>query len=356
MLPVLLLSSVCLLSGSHASPQGQVVEQVHRPDWVESLPEVPGRFYALGMADLGLSEAQSLKLAGDRARLEVVARLRTSIQGRTATLTCTTETRREGAASTGYGERSTQEEVKVRAQAEDLPGLVVERTHQDPRSRTAYALAYLDLAQARRALTSRLEAAVEARQRVGEEATRLARWQLRRVQGDLNHLDELSGLMASAGGFAPYRMDLEKVRVVVVTRLAQLEAIDLPPMELANSSMSLRVNLDLPNGIQDNLEACLAALGPKHRKTGADFLLDLTFGGGDKGPEFLFTEMSFASGVIYRLQADLRILEARGTPLTKSTTLSLSQVGKPEGLVEQFRRAFERKLSRLLDELQAELR
>lgn len=66
--------------------------------------------------------------------------------------------------------------------------------------------------------------------------------------------------------------------------------------------------------------------------------------------------MSFATGVIYRLEAELRILEARGTPLTKSTTLSLSQAGTPQGLVEQFRRTFERKLIRLLDELQAELR
>ena len=356
MLSQLLLSAVCLLSQAQALPKALVPAPVPRPDWVETLPEVPGRFYAMGLADLGTSEAQSLKLAGDRARLEVVARLRTSVQGGTATVTQTTETRREGSAASGFGQRSTRDEVKVKAQAEDLPGLVVERTYLDPRSRTAYALAYLDMAQARGALTSRLEAVVEARQRVGEEASRVARWQLRRVQGDLNRLDELSDLLASAGSFGPFRAGLERVRAEVAKRLGQLEAMDLPPLELAKSSMSLRVNVNLPSGIQDNLEACLAALGPTHRNAGADFLLELTFGGGDKGPEFLFTEMTFASGAIYRLEADLRILEARGTPLTKSATLSLTQAGTPEGLVEQFRRAFERKLIRLLDELQAELR
>lgn len=356
MLSPLLLSAAVLLAEGQAPPQGQALEPGPRPGWVETLPEAHGRFYAMGMADLGTSEAQALKLAGDRARLEVVARLRTSVQGGTATVTQTTETRREGAAAAGYGQRTTRDEVKVKAQAEDLAGLVVERTYLDLRSRTAYALAYLDVAQARGALTARLEAAVEARQRVGDTANRLARWQLRRVQGDLNRMDELSGLLASAGSFASYRAGLEKVRVGVAKRLSQLEAMDLPPMELAKSSMSLRVNVNLPGGIQDSLEACLAALGPKHRNAGADFLLELTFGGGDKGPEFLFTEMSFASGAIYRLEADLRILEARGTPLTKSNTLSLSQAGTPEGLVEQFRRAFERKLIRLLEELQSELR
>jgi len=304
---------------------------------------------------LGQSEAQSIKLAGARARLEVVARLRSSVKGGTSILTKTLEYKRDNAPSSGYGERILRDEVKVDAQAEDLPGLVVERTHLDTQARTAYALAFLDIPMAQAALTARLDAAVDARKRMGEVASRRERWHLRKIQGDLNRLDELSGLLSSAASFVHFRAGLERVRAGVAKRLSQLDAMNLPAVDLAKSSISLRVNLVLPGGILDNLESSMSALGPKYRNSGADFILELSFRSGEKGPEFLYTEMTFASGVIYRLEAEMRVLDALGTPLTKSSVLSLSQPATPGGLVEQFRRTFERKFTKLLDELQAEL-
>jgi hypothetical protein len=340
---------VCALSA-------QPVPPTPKPDWIERLPDAPGRLYALGTADLSGSETQALRLASDRARLEVVARLRASVKGGTATLTRTQEFKREGGPLTGSGERTVRDEVQVAAHAEDLPGLVIERTHVDPQTRTAYALAYLDVALARTALDTRLGTAVEARRRVGQEASRRARWHLRRLQGDLNRLEELSALLALTGSFTDWRARLESVRQEAATRLGQLEAADLPPVDLAKATMTLRPNLDLPGGLQDALEARMEALGPHHRDTGADFILELSFSGGDQGPALIFTEMAFAAGVTYRLEAQLRILDALGTPLTKAATISLAQAGTAEGLVDQFRRAFDRRLGRLLDDVQAELR
>ena len=356
MLSMLVLTFAMIFTAEQGLPQGGVPDPTPKPDWVETLPGAVGRLYAIGTADLGASEAQAIKLAGDRARLEVVARLRTSIKGGTATTTKLIEFRRDTAAASAYGERATRDEVKVDAQAEDLPGLVVERTHLDTKSRTAYALAYLDLPMAQAALTARLEATVDARGRVGEQASRQARWHFRRIQGDLNRMDELSGLLSSVGNFTAFRANLETVRKGVSKRLSQLEAMNLPLVDLTKSTMSMRPNVELPIGILDTLESTISAMGPKFRNAGADFVLEFTFSGGDKGPEFLFAEMSFAAGVIYRIETQIRVLDALGSPLTKSTALSLSQAGTPGGLVEQFHRIFERKLVKILDDIQGELR
>jgi hypothetical protein len=336
---------------------GQVEPQAKapKPDWVEALPDVPGRLYALGTADLSTSESQSIKAASDRARLEVVARLRSSVKGGTSSVTRIQEFKRDGAAVSGYGERTTRDEVKVDAKVEDLPGLVVERTHVDPGGRTAYALAYLDVAQATSALTNRLHLATDARKRVGDEATRQARWRLRKVQGDLGRLEELSSILAVTGALNEFGVALEGEKQVVMQHLAKLDAADLPPVDLAKCSMSLHVNLDLPGGIQDSLESCMTSHGLRHRDAGADFLLDLSFQGGDKGPAFIFPEMAFGAGVLYRVEAQMRILDASGVPLTKVVTVSLTKTESPEGLVEQFRHEFERRLVRLMADVEAEL-
>jgi len=69
-----------------------------------------------------------------------------------------------------------------------------------------------------------------------------------------------------------------------------------------------------------------------------------------------YPEMTFAVGVLYHLEARLRILAVSGVDLTRTTVISLAQADSPDGLVEQFRRQFDRRLPRLLDELMAELK
>ena len=218
-----------------------------------------------------------------------------------------------------------------------------------------FALAYLDLGQARSALAARLAASADARKRVGEDMTRPARWRLRRVQGDLGCLGELAGLLEPLGSLADFRGALEAERQTVALRLARLDAADLPPMDLSKCTASLRVNLDLPSGIQGGLEASMARRGLRHRDAGADFILDLAFGNVDQSPEFIFTELTFAAGAVYRVEARMRILDASGVPISKTATVSLSRNGSPEGLVDQLCQAFEKRLTRLLVDMQAEL-
>lgn len=346
------LSLLAALSlGTEAPPPVPVQP---RPDWVDALPAEPGRLYALGTSDLSGSQSEALRRASDRARVEVVARLRTSVKGSTAITTKSTTTKVDGKGS-GYGSRDVRDTVSVSTQAEDLPGLSVERTFIDPQAKTAFALGCLDLGQARGTLQERLASAKSTRTRFAKENSRKAKWRLQRVREDLDRLEELVNLLASAGA-GDLRAPLNSEREAVAKRLDQLESQNLPPLELKQLSMSLRCNIDLPGGLQDWLEGQLRLAGLKVRPTGGDFVLDLSFGGGDKGPEFLFADILFAGGVLYRIDAKLRILDSTGVLLAQGSAISLVQPDSATGLTDKFRRQLDRRLAYLLADLEAELK
>jgi len=410
---------------------------VARPAWIAVLPEAPGRIYALGTADLGASEGQALTRAGDRARLEVVARLRTTVRGQTSVATRTGELRREGAGPAGAGERQVRDEVTVTTQAEQLPGLVVEQTYADPGSNTLYALAYLDLAQARATLATRLEFVRDARLRVGAEASRRAQWRLRKLQEDLDRLEETLGLLAFAAPRADPRTakpkdprpdprtdnrpdprtdsrpdqrtdsrpdprtgsrpdprtdsrpdsrtdsrpdsstdtradpradtprdpppdpDLRQAlldeRAALDQRLAALAKADLPAPDWSSTTVGLRSNVPLPPGLQAYLEAQLLACGFAHRTLQPDLVLDLAFAGGAQGADIVTVAFDAAGGKSFRLDAQLRLLDAGGLPVTRPVPIQIIQTHTPEGMINQFRRLFERRLPRLLAAYRADL-
>lgn len=326
-----------------------------KPGWIGTLPELPGRLYALGTAELGRNEGDAIVRASDRARLEVVTRLRATVQGRTSITTRSSQTQQQGAKATGAGDRQVRDEVSVGARAEDLPGLVVERTYSDPAARTVFALAYLDLAQARNALAARLDQAREGRVRIGDEQSRKARWRLRKIQEDLNRIDESIGLLAVTGAGLDLRPALQAERASLDKGLQRLEDKDLPPLDLAKTSMGLRANVGLPPGIQGYLEAQIAECGLPYRNLNPDLILNLTFSGGTKGPEFIFMDLDFYSGVTYRTEAQMTILEGGGSALTRPVPIQVAQFSYPDGMVNQFRRLFERRLPRLISEVLTEL-
>jgi hypothetical protein len=337
-----------------AQAPAQAPSQAPRPAWVERLPEVPGRLYALGSAELGTQAGQAIARASDRARLEVVARLRATVAGQTRITTRTTEARREGL-SAGSGERVVQDEVSVQARAEDLPGLVVEQTFADPPARTVYALAYLDLAQARSTLEGRLEGARQARARVGEEQSRRALYRLRRITLDLDRLEASVNLLALTGAAQDLRPALQAERMEVDKRLDRLNPANLPPVDFAKTAMAVRCNVDLPLGVEGFLKGQVAACGLISRTLDPDLVLDLTFAGGSRGPEFIFAEMDVYSGVTYHLEAKMTLAEGGGTPLSRPVPIVIVQGDSPEGMVNQFRRQIERWLPKLLGDYKSEM-
>jgi hypothetical protein len=348
-LPFLPLAA--LLAGP--SPQGPAAEP---PPWVQALPETPGRLYALGAADLGAKEGQALAQASDRARLAVVSRLRATVKGQTAQATRTTETLRDGQRLAGAGERQVRDEVSVTARAEDLPGLVVERTFVDLRGGTAYALAYLDLAQARAALAGRLAGIREARGRAGKEISWKTRWRLRRVLADLGRLEDALALLAPAGAGGELGPGVRDLRESLEKDLADLGKVALPAPTLAGVAVAFRCNVDLPPGVAAYLESRIAACGAVHRELDPDLALELSFAGGAQGPEFLFPDMDVYGGLSYRLEAQLGLVDPGGAPVARAVPIQLAQGRTPEGLVERFRRKFERELPRLFAQFLAQCR
>jgi hypothetical protein len=317
---------------------------------VETLPELPGRLYALGTAELRTSEGEAIARASDRARLEVVARLRATVQGQTRISTQVTQSQRSGGPAAAAADRQVRDEVRVSARAEDLPGLVVERTHCDPAARTAYALACLDLAQAGTALGGRLDRARDARLRLGAEVSRRARWRMRKELDDLDGLDATLDLLEPAGLGRDLRGPIQAERAAATGRLHQMDGEALPPLVPARTATALRTNVDLPLGIEAYLQAQIRERGLLQRNLNPDLVLDLSFFEGSRGAEFIRADVDLYSGTIYRIEATLTVLEGSGMPLTRPMTLQLSQAGSPEGMVEQFRRAFERRLPRLVAE------
>lgn len=344
---------LALLVGLPAGAQAQGAAD--RPEWIAALPGQAGRLYAMGTAELGRNEGEAITRASDRARLEVVSRLRATVKGQTSVTTRTTETQQAGAKATGSGDRQVRDEVSVGARAEDLPGLVVEATYSDPAARTVYALAYLDLVQARNALAARLDQARDGRLRVGDEWSRKARWRLRKLQEDLNRIDESIGLLAATGSGADLRPALQAERTSLDKGLQRFEGRALPPLELARTTMGLRTNVRLPMGVQAYLESQIVECGLLYRSLDPDLILNLTFAGGAKGPEFIFTEMDLYAGLSYRTEAQMNILEGGGASLTRPVPIQVGQSGSPDGMVNQFRRLFERRLPRLIGEVQTEL-
>ena len=326
-----------------------------RPAWVERLPEAPGRLYAMGTADLGAREGQSITRASDRARLEVVTRLRATVKGQTSVATRTAELKREGVTAVGSGERVVRDDVSVGARAEDLPGLVVEQTFTDPGARTVYALAYLDLPLARTTLASRLDRIGQTRARLGRELSRKALWKLRKLTLDLDRLDESIALLAVTGVGADLRPALQAERAAVDLRMDQLNQADLPPVDFSKTAMSIRSNVDLPLGVESYLKTQVTACGLIAREMDPDLVLDLAFTGGARGPEFIFTDMDIYSGLTYRMEARLTLTEGGGAPLTRTVPIVIVQGDSPEGMVNQFRRQIERWLPRLLGEFKAEM-
>jgi len=350
MLRRLLLAVLVIVPGGSLGAQPASA----RPDWIETLPEGAGRLYAMGTSELGGNEGESITRASDRARLEVVTRLRATVHGRTSVTTRTSELQ-QGSARAAVGDRQVRDEVSVGARAEDLPGLVVEHTYSDRKARTVYALAYLDLALAKSGLAARLDQVRAGRVRVGGELSRKARWRLRKIQEDLNRVDESIALLAVTGVGLDLRPALEAERAALDKSLERLESRPLPPMDLAKTTMGLRANVDFPPGIQTYLEAQITDCGLIYRNLNPDLVVDLTFTGGSQGPEFIFVDANPYSGVSYRTEATMTIREGQGMALTRPVALQLSQAGSPEGMVNQFRRLFERRMPKLVAEALTEL-
>ena len=209
-----------LLTGALAA-QGLV-----RPPWVTTLPQEPGRVYAVGLAPTSAGQADALTQAAQNARAEVLTRLRANVRAETSVVSKATVTR-QGGATTASSEQQVGQSTRIQAQATELPGLGVAETWLDAKGGTAYALAYLDVPLAERELRTRFTAqSNDLAQETGTPAAPRERMRLlgrlKQAQVELAKLDDMAALVAAGGGDAQLRGRIRASRLAVDRRAEQL--------------------------------------------------------------------------------------------------------------------------------------
>jgi hypothetical protein len=202
-----------------------------KPSWIANLPEQPKMVFGLGVAPASNTRALALRQASDSARSEVLSRLRANIKSDTQIGTDFTETKSAAGKKTAASASRTtnaKTDVRVHAEATDLPGLSVQATFldEDGPSPTLYALAVLDVDVADQEVRARYDtiAASLAMPRgdlQGREIFHRIQLVKKAVDG-LAKLDDLSGLLRAGGGDPSLResilksqMDAERERTAL---------------------------------------------------------------------------------------------------------------------------------------------
>ena len=175
-----------------------------RPSWIEVLPQQQGRIYAVGLAPFAPNQAQAVKQASQNARVEVVTRLRASVKGETNIKSSASFQRQLGGGTTGKSQQQIAQDSQITTQALELPGLGIEETWVDQSSRTAYALAFLDVAAAERELQSRLssvrkDAALNVTPSDDLRERIRAIQRMRKGQEELKRIDALATTLIAGG-------------------------------------------------------------------------------------------------------------------------------------------------------------
>lgn len=198
-----------------------------KPVWITVLPEQKGRVYAVGLASFAPDEAQAIRQAQSNARVEVLTRLRANVKGETSVQSHMSVTQQSGGPATGISSKNISQDTLIQTQATELPGLVVEELWSDVADRTAYALAYLNVAVAERELKARFDA---VRKDLAHETVtpanpreRLRTLQrMKKIQTELTILDDTAGLISAGGGDPALRSEVRDQRLAVDRRLDAL--------------------------------------------------------------------------------------------------------------------------------------
>ena len=288
-------------------------DQGPRPDWIDRLPQRPGRVYALGLAAYAPGEGQARTQAAARARAEVLTRLRATIKADTQISSQSSVSRELGGRTTARSDQQVDQNTHIQAQATELSGLGVEATWADPAERTAYALAYLDIAVAEREVRTRFKALQEdlgqERSVAGAPRERLRKLnRLNAAQGELAKLDDLSALLTAGGGDEQLRAQVRAAKLDLDRQLEQLR-----------SSLSLSLAPGAGNSPQIATILRNAALraGLGWAESGGEFRLALEYQG-ERKPIALESQDPnsngwWRSGWVSHSPQDSGLIVARGT-------------------------------------------
>jgi len=325
-----------------------------KPIWITALPQQPGRVYAMGLVAVTGADAVALKQASDAARAEVITRLRASVKSDTQTSTRYQESRTTGGPASASRSQSARIDTQIQSRATDLPGLVLEETYIDRSSRTAYALAYLDVPVAERELRTRFGAQQEAL--AGAPGGLDVRSRLRRIQAlrgaqlEYGKLDDMAGLLSAGGSDPALRSDVRKAKLDLDNQLDALRA-SVTVGIIADPGLDLDVKGLLRNAVLQE------GLGWSDRKPELTLQVRMKTGKSrvDIGKKSWYNTNSEGDFVVSRGALTLTLVDALGQEY-ESTIIEAKGVGTSDMQAEQaLLKDFKSRLTKAVDAWLAEL-
>lgn len=222
-----LLMCLCFLLVLPGSMPSLHAQGSSRPTWIEVIPDRLGRLYAMGLAPLGGNEGEAIRQASQNARVEVVTRLRASVKGDSQIRDASSSQRKLGGPTTAEARQSVEQNSRVSTQVMDLPGLSIAETWVDPKGRTVYALAYLDVTSSQMDMQLQLD---DVRKLIGDgpepsnpKDRARAIQGLKRGREELKKLERWADLLSAGGGLAMVRSDIRNTQMGVQAQMDTLK-------------------------------------------------------------------------------------------------------------------------------------
>lgn len=345
-----------LLALALAFPMTLLAQGAVKPMWIQNLPQQSGRIYAMGLAVFAPSEAQAVKQAQVNARTEVLLRLRASVKSQTDIKSTAAVQRQTGGPTTGSSSSRVAQDNSIKTSAVDLPGLVVEENWSDQAGRTAYALAYLDVALAEQELRNRFNALktdLAQENSAGGPRERLRALQrLKKAQDELTRLDDMASLLAAGGGDAGLRGEVRQQKLAMDRDLDTLRG---------SLTFSIAGDKDMGVGadITTIVRNAVLKQGLGWAEQGGEFTLQLRYQGARQGWDIQkrrWWEYQYnADFIVARGVLEITLTDKGGTQY-ESTTIEAKGVGTGEfqadqNLNKEYRKKMEATLTQWLANL-----
>lgn len=229
--------------GSSSAPTQPAAES-SAPSWTRQHPERLGQVYGVAAAEIYGSEANAIERAGEQARLDLLSRIRVTLEGSSSVQS---RVELEDDRISGVQEVLTQQATS-RVERVQLPGIEVVETWVDPRATEAWALARFDRIQAEDQLARELEQSQERLLARGLPET-----------GEL--LDQVREVLPSLDDLARRQQLQQQLAFLGVTdhlAASQSKAVDRLALDIQALLARVTFRIDSQNALAERLQPELA--------------------------------------------------------------------------------------------------
>lgn len=249
----------------------------HEPTWSKSLPQVHGKVYGVGIATLTSPEAKALEIATQSARFEVIARLKSRVEGNVSSQTNMAIQRATGTPTNASSQQLISSNSKTSVLAEDLPGLVIEERYIEQKTRTVYVLAYLDIIAAEVGTRDGINALKKELESLSKNTNNgmIAKIQsTRNLQDQAIKTEGLASLIMPFGKDTSLRQDAQSIRFEINNILKEMQK---------NLTVGLISNSNVPSDLKSILREAVTKEGLIWSNQNPSIILDVNMKTGQHG-------------------------------------------------------------------------